>query len=254
MKRKILSLSLAIIMAVMPVAAFAGEIDNKTVSEGEPVQNRPSEENQDININGTTEPEEQNNHNTPNETKQSVFKDVAADAWYADAVNFVTTRGIMNGTSGDMFSPEQSATRGMLAMIINNMEGVADKVYWSYFDVKEDAWYANAVAWCSETGVMKGYGDGKFGPEDSVTREQLVSILYRYAVYKNYSNLETNGVELLNYKDYADVSGYAGGPMQWALKNSIISGKERNLLDPKGVASRAEIAQIIRNFMVYYNV
>ena len=101
---------------------------------------------------------------------------------------------------------------------------------------------------------MKGYGGGLFGPDDYVTREQLVSILYNYAKYKNFGNMETNGIELLAYKDYADVSGYAGGPMQWALKNQIISGKDGNKLDPKGIASRAEIAQIIRNFMVFYNL
>lgn len=101
---------------------------------------------------------------------------------------------------------------------------------------------------------MKGYGGGYFGPDDSITREQLVSILYRYAQYRNFSNLETTGVELLEYNDYASISGYAGGPMQWALKNSIISGKENNMLDPQGIATRAEIAQIIRNFMVFYNL
>ena len=136
----------------------------------------------------------------------------------------------------------------------SDVENDPRKVYWSYFDVKEDAWYADAVAWCSETGIMKGYGEGLFGPDDYVTREQLVSILYNYAKYKNFGNMETNGIELLAYKDYADVSGYAGGPMQWALKNQIISGKDGNKLDPKGIASRAEIAQIIRNFMVFYNL
>ena len=102
---------------------------------------------------------------------------------------------------------------------------------------------------------MEGYGNGYFGPNDSITREQLVSILYRYAQYRNFSNLDTTGVELLKYGDYGDISGYAGGPMQWALKNSILSGRDNNLLEPKGVATRAEIAQIIRNFYgVLYNL
>lgn len=235
MKRKLCALSIIFLLALTPCMAFAEEDAPLAPAAEEPAPEAPNET-PDI-------PE------IPHE-----FDDVAADAWYADSVHFVNKRKIMKGVSEKSFGPESSATRGMLALIINNMNGESEKVYWSYLDVSEDAWYSDAVAWCSEAGVMKGYGEGKFGPDDSITREQLVSTLYRFAQYKNFGNLETNGVELLAYKDYADVSGYAGGPMQWALKNGIISGNEDKMLEAKKVASRAEIAQIIRNFMVFYNL
>ena len=210
--------------------------DEKTETDGEEVKDEePSE--------ADAEPSE-----------EGEFSDVAADIWYADAVDFVTSRGIMSGTSETTFSPDAPATRGMIALIIKNINGTDEKVYWSYLDVPEDAWYADAAAWCSDKDIMEGYGNGYFGPNDSITREQLVSILYRYAQYRKFSNLDTTGVELLKYGDYGDISGYAGGPMQWALKNSILSGRDNNLLEPKGVATRAEIAQIIRNFMVFYTI
>lgn len=210
--------------------------DEKTETDGEEVKDEePSE--------ADAEPSE-----------EGAFSDVEADIWYADAVDFVTSRGIMSGTSETTFSPDAPATRGMVALIIKNINGTDEKVYWSYLDVPEDAWYADAAAWCSDKDIMEGYGNGYFGPDDSITREQLVSILYRYAQYRNFSNLDTTGVELLKYGDYGDISGYAGGPMQWALKNSILSGNEDGTLDPKGIASRAETAQIIRNFMIFYTL
>ena len=210
--------------------------DEKTETDGEEVKDEePSE--------ADAEPSE-----------EGAFSDVEADIWYADAVYFVTSRGIMSGTSETTFSPDAPATRGMVALIIKNINGTDEKVYWSYLDVPEDAWYADAVAWCSDKDIMEGYGNGYFGPDDSITREQLISTLYRYAQYRELPNLDTTGVELLKYGDYGDISGYAGGPMQWALKNSILSGRDNNLLEPKGVATRAEIAQIIRNFMVFYTI
>ena len=210
--------------------------DEKTETDGEEVKDEePSE--------ADAEPSE-----------EGAFSDVEADIWYADAVDFVTSRGIMSGTSETTFSPDAPATRGMVALIIKNINGTDEKVYWSYLDVPEDAWYADAVAWCSDKDIMEGYGNGYFGPDDSITREQLISTLYRYAQYRELPNLDTTGVELLDYSDYTDISGYAGGPMQWALKNSILSGRDNNLLEPKGVATRAEIAQIIRNFMVFYTI
>lgn len=182
------------------------------------------------------------------------YRDVTDDKWYYGAAEYVSDKSIMNGTSSGVFSPDLYLTRGMLAQIIKNMDGRSDKIYWSYLDVKEDAWYADSVAWCSDAGVMKGYGDGRFGPEDYITREQLVFTLYRYAVYKEFPNLDTTGIQLLSYTDYKDVSGYAGGAMQWALINGLLSGKDGKMLDPKGYATRAEVAQVVKNFMIFYNM
>ncbi|MEA4972187.1 MAG: S-layer homology domain-containing protein [Candidatus Metalachnospira sp.] len=181
------------------------------------------------------------------------YNDVGNDKWYYNAVEYVSDKNIMVGTSYGYFSPNLYATRGTLAQIIKNLNGESDKIYWSYLDVKENSWYADAIAWCSDAGVMKGYGGGYFGPDDNITREQLVFTLYRFAVYKSLPNLETTGIELLDFSDYKKVSGYAGGAMQWALKNGIIAGKDNKMLDPQGNATRAEIAQMIKNFMIYAN-
>ncbi len=294
MKKSLIYIAAAVLTAVSPYSALAGDgtetaVDNFAMEETsseetsanetaideaktEPEENTEeykepetnvsekqadtAETSDDSEIKGADEKTETDGEEVKDEepSEEGAFSDVAADIWYADAVDFVTSRGIMSGTSETTFSPDAPATRGMVALIIKNINGTDEKVYWSYLDVPEDAWYADAVAWCSDKDIMEGYGNGYFGPNDSITREQLVSILYRYAQYRNFSNLDTTGVELLKYGDYGDISGYAGGPMQWALKNSILSGRDNNLLEPKGVATRAEIAQIIRNFMVFYTI
>lgn len=277
MKKRFLYITAAMIMAVSPFSAMASTLQTNTAvsteskvgnatdsvsvgdkdsskTDGEAEKTESSKETESAGETAEPAKTEETDNQTADDKKEEKFSDVDKDAWYAGAVNFVVTRGVMSGTSENTFSPDAQATRGTIALIIKNIDGTSEKVYWSYLDVPEDAWYADAVAWCSETNIMKGYGGGYFGPDDSITREQLVSILYRYAQYRNFSNLETTGVELLEYNDYASISGYAGGPMQWALKNSIISGKENNMLDPQGIATRAEIAQIIRNFMVFYNL
>lgn len=294
MKKSLIYIAAAVLTAVSPYSALAGDgtetaVDNFAMEETsseetsanetaideaktEPEENMEeykepetnvsekqadtAEKPDDSEIKGADEKTETGGEEVKDEepSEEGAFSDVEADIWYADAVDFVTSRGIMSGTSETTFSPDAPATRGMVALIIKNINGTDEKVYWSYLDVPEDAWYADAVAWCSDKDIMEGYGNGYFGPNDSITREQLVSILYRYAQYRNFSNLDTTGVELLKYGDYGDISGYAGGPMQWALKNSILSGRDNNLLEPKGVATRAEIAQIIRNFMVFYTI
>ena len=277
MKKRFLYITAAMIMAVSPFNAMASTLQTNTAvsteskvgnvtdsvsagdkdsskTDGEAEKTESSKETGSAGETAEPAKTEETDNQTADDKKEEKFNDVDKDAWYAEAVNFVVTRGVMSGISENTFSPDAQATRGTIALIIKNIDGTSEKVYWSYLDVPEDAWYADAVAWCSETNIMKGYGGGYFGPDDSITREQLVSILYRYAQYRNFSNLETTGVELLEYNDYASISGYAGGPMQWALKNSIISGKENNMLDPQGIATRAEIAQIIRNFMVFYNL
>jgi len=230
MKKMIVGIIVSAIMAVSSVNVFA-----------------------EVAANETTEGISESSVGIESETTFGKFKDVSNDKWYYTAADYVSGKNIMTGTAYGYFSPDLYATRGTLAQIIKNINGESDKVYWSYLDVDENSWYANAIAWCSDAGVMKGYGGGYFGPDDNITREQLVFTLYRYAVYKNFPNLDTTGIELLDYNDYKSVSGYAGGAMQWALKYGIISGKDNKMLDPKGYATRAEVAQVIKNFMIFYN-
>ena len=133
MKKKIFAVILIFTMTVTSFTAIAEKIDSENK------ENTITEENKDE---VTEENTETDNAETEEESK---FSDVENDAWYFDSVNFVTERGIMSGTSDNEFSPNDSATRGMIALIMKNIENDPRKVYWSYFDVKEDAWYADAV-------------------------------------------------------------------------------------------------------------
>ena len=246
MKKRIVAMVIIFATALAPYSAYADETANEPVDAAVLTE---SEEKSDSTAAVLTENEEKSDS-----AKKGRFSDVPEDSWYAQAVNAITDRKIMNGVSEDMFDPDEFSTRGMLAVIIYNMDGTRDRALWSYLDVAEGKWYTDAIAWCSEKNIMKGYGNGIFAPDDVITREQLVSILYRYAEYRNFGNMETAGVELLDFSDNGMISGYAGGPMQWAIKNGIISGKEDKTLDPKGQATRAETAQIIHNFMTFYSI
>lgn len=120
---------------------------------------------------------------TPSETK---FNDVSANDWFASAVDYVTGKGMMNGTADNTFSPKANTTRGMVVTVLYRLENQPSTSAASFTDVASGAYYANAVAWANANGIVSGYGSGKFGPNDKVTREQLAAILYRYAQYKKY--------------------------------------------------------------------
>ena len=171
------------------------------------------------------------------------FADVTADAWYRNAVDYITARGIMNGTSDTAFSPDRTTSRGMIVTMLYRMENNPEAAAKAVFsDVESGQYYADAVAWASEKGIVTGYGDGTFRADDPITREQLTAILYRYA-----DSPKTEGTLDL-FTDRESVSGYAADAMVWAVKNSIMNGKGDGILDPKGNASRAHAAQILMNF------
>ena len=117
----------------------------------------------------------------------------------------------------------------------------------AFEDVSAQAWYADAVAWASANQVVGGYGNGKFGPEDSITREQMAAILYRYAKLKGYDTTQ-GGMAVREFADYEQISDWAGEAMAWAVNAKVLSGKGNHTLDPKGTASRAEVAQVLMNF------
>ena len=182
-----------------------------------------------------------------------VFKDVPADAWYVNAVQFVYDRSIMNGTSETLFSPHMILTRGQFVTVLYNMENRPDTKYnkKTFKDVKEDAYYALPVMWAYENDITSGVGDGLFGPDQNITREQLATMLYKYAIVKNYKT-NINKKALNDYPDRTKVSDWATEAMQWAVTNGVMSGKadkNGNILDPKGQASRAECAQMIKNLL-----
>lgn len=180
----------------------------------------------------------------------SSFGDVDSGAWYASAVDFVTSRGLFSGVSENAFAPEAMMNRGALVTVLYALEQPGSQTGEVRFsDVNTDAWYAQGTAWAVEAGIISGYGNGQFGPEDSVTREQLALMLYQYA---NRLNAGTGGRENLSrFQDSSDVSFWAEEAVSWAVDAGILSGRTDGTLDPSGAATRAELAAMLRQFVVF---
>ena len=176
------------------------------------------------------------------------FTDVAENDWFVDAVRYVYENGMMSGTSSTTFSPSVTTTRGMIVTILHRLEGApSSQESVAFLDVPADQYYADAVAWAAENGIVGGYGNGKFGPNDPITREQMAAILYRYAQYKGMTavTLEEN---LIGFSDQEQVSGYAVQAMNWAVGQELISGMGDGTLNPQGNATRAQVAVILTRF------
>lgn len=172
------------------------------------------------------------------------FADVSADNWAADAIAFASGHKLFSGTSSDRFSPDLPMTRGMLAMVLHNLENnPAQPVAGMFSDVASDAWYSEAVAWAAVRGIVSGYGNGLFGPGDHITREQLAVMLWRYAGEPAATNKE------LHFNDVDEASGYALDALCWATENGIINGKGGGILDPRGQTTRAQVAQMLMNYL-----
>ncbi|MCD8356798.1 MAG: S-layer homology domain-containing protein [Clostridia bacterium] len=176
------------------------------------------------------------------------FKDVFSSQWYADAVSFAYNNGLMSGTSATTFRPNDSMTRTMMAQILYNFCGKPAVTYSNiYSDVPAGTWYTNAVIWAAENNIMAGYGNGKFGVNDVISREQIATVLYNFS---NQNDLETSSRDdLNNYSDASSISNYAVEPMQWAVSTNILSGRSTTTLAPLSNATRAECAQIFKNYL-----
>ena len=174
------------------------------------------------------------------------FDDVSADAWYSDVVDFASSHELFNGTSATTFSPNDAMTRGMLAAVLANLESADVSGMQSAFnDVHDEEWYSESVAWAAENGIVNGYGDGAFGPNDAITREQLAAMLYNYA---DMLGLDTTArASLAGYNDQP--SAWATDVMQWAVAEGLITGTSSNTLDPQGTATRAQVAAMLQRFI-----
>ena len=182
--------------------------------------------------------------------KQSVslrFDDVRSAHWFADAVEYVTENGIMNGTAADTFSPNAPATRAMLVTVLYRLAGSPDAdAAHGFADLTRGAWYVDAVAWAAENGIVDGVGASRFAPNVGITREQLALILYRYA---QHCGLDVSAAEdLSGYADAQSVSPWAQAAMRWAVSAGLISGRSASALAPQSGATRAEIAQLLMSF------
>ena len=172
------------------------------------------------------------------------FSDVAANAWYADAAQYVRDHGIMNGTSSTTFSPNSTMTRAMLATVLYRAAGSpAVNQTADFRDVSAGAYYSDAAAWASSNGIVTGYGNGLFGSNDPVTREQIATILWRY------QGSPAPAGTAANFTDQSTISSYAVNAVAWARENGIINGMEGNRFAPKNNATRAQVATILWNYL-----
>ena len=177
------------------------------------------------------------------------FADVEPDAWYSEGVSYCAETGLVEGYDDDLFHPLDLTTRGMLVQVLYNLEGCpsvdADA---SFADVSDER-YAPAVRWAMSIGIIKGYSDGTFGADDELLREQLVTILYRYAQYKEAVANDASAKSLDDYADAEDVSTYAQDAMTWAIETGIVIGTSSTTISPLDSATRAEIATIMARYV-----
>ena len=176
------------------------------------------------------------------------FTDVTDTAWYADAVQYVYENGLMTGVSESEFAPDGTATRGQIVTILWRLAGSPVVNYaMRYADADEGAWYGEAVRWAASTGVVTGYSESSFGPNDAITREQLAAILYRY--------VKTQGQGFtgmwyfpLRYDDAASISSWADEAMHWCVMKGLLNGTSETALSPQLTATRAQLATILQRF------
>ena len=176
-------------------------------------------------------------------SRRAAFEDVTSEAWYSGAVSFVYNCGLMSGISSTRFAPKENTSRGMVATILYQMAGSpAVNSESSFTDVPAGAWYEKGVAWAAGEGVVSGYGGGRFGPNEPITREQFAQMLYKFA------DSPEPGEESLDFVDAGSISSYAYKAVNWAVNQRIIGGKSGKRLDPKGKTTRAETAQMLLKY------
>ena len=176
------------------------------------------------------------------------FTDVGESDWFYEAVKYACENGLMNGIGDETFAPNSNLTRAMLVTILYRYEGEPDVNDGTVFaDVPENEWYTDAIAWASANGIVNGYGDGLFGTNDDITREQLATILYNFAKFKRLDVSKT--IDLETFEDGVEVSTWAADAMAWAVAEGLINGRSATELAANGTATRAEAATLLMRFI-----
>ena len=182
------------------------------------------------------------------ETNDLIFTDVSVNDWFYDSVMYVVNNGIMDGVATGVFSPDGSTTRAMLVTMLYRMEGSPAVTAENPFaDVADGAWYYDAVLWASSNGIVEGVDESSFAPDASITREQIATMLYRYAEYKGYELAE--GADLSAYTDADQIGSWALEALSWANAEGLINGRTDTELVPTGTALRSEVATILMRFL-----
>ena len=178
------------------------------------------------------------------------FIDVIESDWFFENVKYAYENGLLKGISETKFGPQIEMTRAMLVTVLYRAEGepsVEGSI--PFADVDSAVYYANAVIWGQQNGIIKGYSETEFGPYDKITREQIAAIMHRYAQYKGYDVSVGENTNILSYDDFDSISEYAIPSMQWAVGSGLIKGKSESTLNPLDNATRAEIAAILQRFI-----
>ena len=185
---------------------------------------------------------------TDGEDALNKFTDLSDDAWYSDSAKYVLENGLMKGVTDTTFAPNENLTRAMLVTVLYRAEGEpATNRSIPFSDIDMGAYYANAVSWAKQNGIVNGVTENEFAPDESITREQIAAIMMRYAVYKGMDALTLE--ENLHFADADEISEYAVSSMNWAVGAELINGKSESLLAPKDNATRAEVAAILHRYL-----
>ena len=177
------------------------------------------------------------------------FSDVKTDDWFCSAVNYVVGKKLFNGVSDNEFAPNDSLTRAMLVTILYRLDGEPEtEIGEGFADVESGAYYEKAVAWAKANGIVNGITDSEFAPNNNITREQIASIIYRYAKYKGYDVSVGEDTNILSYDDANKMSDWAVAAIQWACGAGLINGRTESTIVPDGTATRAEAAAIMQRF------
>ena len=198
-----------------------------------------------------SQPSNPSNPGTPTtpDKPELPFKDVTTGHPFYEDIKYVYEKGMMQGVSADLFDSGATTTRGMIVTILYRMENEpAVNGAASFKDVADGMYYSKAVAWAAANGVVTGYSDGTFRPDQVISREQMAAILYRYAKYKGCDVSVGENTNILSYTDVSQVSEYAIPAFQWAAGAGIINGTSATTLSPKGSATRGQVAAILHRY------
>lgn len=176
-----------------------------------------------------------------------VFVDAREGDWFYSDVVFVSERGLMVGVDENHFAPHELTSRAMLVTVLYRLEGEPTAERSGFSDVAEDAWYSGAVAWAEENGIVSGHTDGTFAPNAAMSREQMATMLYRYACVKGYDT--SARADLSGYNDQDDISTYAQEALSWCKAVGIVGGVDETTLSPQSGAERAQVAAMLHRFI-----
>ena len=218
------------------------------VSNGDATEEKDGTKTRTCSVCGFTETETDIGSMLPSTPWVNPYTDVKESAWYYDSVSFATNRGLFNGTSATTFDPNDKMTRAMFVTVLYRLDGSPAINGSTHFtDVPAEAYFYNAVKWANANGIVYGTAADKFSPNANVTREQMVTFLYRYANYKSVDT--THEGSLIDFPDAGQVSSYALHAMAWSVGADVIHGSNGMLL-PSGTATRAEVATMLKNYVL----